>query len=149
MIALTTLALIFASSSPARQIGTSSECALGQVVLTDQARSWTKGAEILINPDDDTNTSLFARCPGLITSLPAKMRFASKAEITRLSDIVPSNSATIFHLGVPTISRDGRNATVSYSYACSGLCGAGYQARYKLKRGIWKRVGIEEQMWVS
>lgn len=146
---LMALALGSAVLTPAIYIGVKADCAVGRAVLDDLASSWPKGENILIRPGHDDDRSLFARCPDLLTSLPANMRFASDAERARLDDITAPNPVTIFHLDAPKISRTGRSAVVSYSYRCNGLCGAGYQARYKLTRGVWKRAGNAKRIWVS
>lgn len=147
MIALITLLLSSVVAAPAIHSPVTAECAVGRVVLTDLPPPLA-GADILID-GDQSQSSLFAFCPDLLSSLPPSFRIGSKAEIARVHDLGSLNPVTIFEVSVPKIPKSRRTAVVSYSYICNGLCGAGYQVRYKLTGGVWKQVGKEKRLWVS
>jgi len=148
MIALVALLLSSVFAAPASHSPAIAECALGRVVLTDLSAP-SVGTGFLLNGDPSQKNSLVALCPDLISSLPPNLRIASKAELARVSELGSPDPVTILYVDVPKVSKSGRAAVVSYSYICNGLCGAGYEARYKKAGGVWSRVGKEKRLWVS
>jgi hypothetical protein len=148
MIALITLLLGSVLAAPASRSPAIAECTLGRVVLTDLSPSPGE-ADFLIDADQIQSGSLFALCPDLLSSLPPKIRIASKAEAARVRELGSPDPVLILYVDAPEISRSGRTAVVSYSYICNGLCGEGYRVRYKVAGGVWMRAGKEKRLWVS
>lgn len=98
--------------------------------------------------------NLLTACPDLRRELPPGFPAANDAARTRANIHAPIRGQTIpltiiFTIGVPVISADGKSATVEMGYTCTGLCGAGFTARYVLASDGWRRDGAITNNFVS
>jgi hypothetical protein len=74
---------------------------------------------------------------------------AAKAAVGNPDPISPVYKATILSLGMPVVSRDGREALVETGVVCGPLCGAG--SLLHLRRdpaGAWRVTG-SQMTWIS
>lgn len=99
--------------------------------------------------------NLLTRCPQLKHAIPDGYPPADDASRARANGAEQGIGeayrppAALYSVGIPELSADGRHATVSLGYSCTGLCGAAYIARYVRTRRGWVRDGKLNPMMVS
>ncbi len=99
--------------------------------------------------------NLLTICPKLRLAIPHGYSPADDDARERASGVepmmgeVPRLPAAIYSVGIPKLSADGRHATVSLGYSCTGLCGAAYVGKYVRTRRGWVRDGPFQSLMVS
>jgi hypothetical protein len=129
-------------------------CDVGRLALRDMPRIDHNTGYARYYGDAGIAGDLLAICPILRTEIPAGFPPADAVAMQRASVHAPVPGETtprtmIFEVGIPAFSADLKTATVEMGYACTGLCGAGFIARYIRGPDGWLRDGEIRNTFVS
>lgn len=130
-------------------------CEVGRAALRDLPTiNQNRGFDTYYAGADSQHRDLLEVCPELQSQLPTGYPLANDDARARAAIHAPApgdqpRPAFIYAIEVPEISNDRKTATVHMGYSCTGLCGAGFEARYVRTSEGWQRQGEVRMLFVS
>jgi hypothetical protein len=130
-------------------------CEVGRAALRDlRTVNQNRQFDAYYAGADPHHQDLLEACPELQSELPTGYPLADDDARARAAIHVPQpgnapRPAFIYAINVPEISADLKRATVRMGYSCTGLCGAGFEARYVRTRNGWQRQGEIRMLFES